>query len=267
MSVAASQELDGKVALVTGGTSGIGLAAADALVERGAAVVVCGHASADVEALDSRWGERALAVLADVRDEDAVSAVVEGAVGTFGRLDILVTAAGIQRYGNAADTDAPTWDDVFAVNVKGCFLAIKHALPHLRTSRSGAIVVVSSVQGHATQADVAAYTASKGALDALVRSVAIDEAVHGVRANSVCPGSVDTPMLRASARLFSDHSDAGVEATLQAWGAMHPLGRIAQPREVGEAIAFLAGPGASFITGTSLPVDGGLLAMLPVALP
>lgn len=154
------------------------------------------------------------------------------------------------------------------VNVKGCFLTVKHALPHLRASRGGgSIVIVSSVQAHACQSAVAAYTASKAALNALARSIAVDEAAHGVRANAVCPGSIDTPMLRSAARRFSDGTDAGEDALVRDWGLMHPLGRVGTAAEVAEVIAFLASGRASFVTGVRLPVDGGLLAKLPVVLP
>ena len=259
----------GKVALVTGGSQGIGRGCAEVLAEAGAAVAVCGlpdgHAEETVEAIRRDGGE-AFSTPANVADHDSVRRAVDQVVERYGRLDALVASAGIQRYGTVADTPEETWDEVFAVNVKGVFHAAQAALPYLRATR-GAIVVVSSVQGHVNQPNVAAYAASKGALDALVRSMAIDEAPHGVRVNAVCPGSVDTPMLRASARRFSDGTDAGADALVREWGRTHPLGRVATPREVGEVVAFLAGPRASFVTGEDVRVDGGLLATIGVALP
>ncbi|MEY9932401.1 NAD(P)-dependent dehydrogenase (short-subunit alcohol dehydrogenase family) [Catenulispora sp. GP43] len=264
------KEHAGRVALVTGGASGIGRATAELLAAAGAAVAVNGLREGDaaetVEAIAAAGG-RAVPVIADVCDASAVERAVQTAVDAFGRLDVLVTSAGIQRYGTVADTEEKTWDEVFAVNVKGVFLAARAALPHLRRSGDGAIVVVSSVQAVATQANVAAYTAGKGALGALVRSMAIDEAPYGVRVNAVCPGSVDTPMLRRSARLFSDGTQEGVDALLGQWGRAHPLGRIAQPAEVAEVVAFLAGRRSAFVTGADIRVDGGLLASLAVALP
>ncbi|MEV1173591.1 SDR family oxidoreductase, partial [Nonomuraea sp. NPDC049784] len=214
-------ENSGKVALVTGGSSGIGRATAELLAARGAAVAVNGleemDAHATVRAITEAGG-RAVPVAGDVSDAAAMEEAVRATVAAFGRLDVLVTSAGIQRYGTVTDTEEKLWDEVFAVNVKGVYLAARAALPQLRRSPAGAIVVVSSIQAAAAQANVAAYAAGKGALGALVRSMAVDEARYGVRVNTVSPGSVDTPMLRESARLFGDGSPEGVERTLADWG-------------------------------------------------
>ncbi|MEW1847062.1 SDR family oxidoreductase [Nonomuraea angiospora] len=257
-------ELDGKVAIVTGGHSGIGRATARLLSARGATVVAAGvpptgGADAPLPGVEH--------VELDVTDESATARLVEHVAAAHGGLDIVVAAAGVQRYGTAAETGADEWNEVLAVNVTGAFHAVKHALPHLRARGAGSIVIVSSVQAFVTQSAVAAYTTSKGALNALARSIAIDEAKNGIRANTVCPASVDTPMLRASARAFSDGTDQGAQELVESWGRMHPMGRVARPEEVAEAIAFLAGERASFITGIALPVDGGLLANAAVVLP
>lgn len=255
-------EFEGKTALVTGGSSGIGLAAAQLLAARGAQVVAASIAPSDTAVA----GGAIEHLRVDVTDEPSLAAAVDEIVRRHGRLDILVACAGIQRYGTAADTTSAGWEEVMAVNVKGAFLAAKYALPALRASGAGSIVFVSSVQAFVTQKGVAAYTASKGAINALARSIAVDEAQAGVRANVVCPGSVDTPMLRSAAAGFSDGTEEGAAELIASWGRSHPLGRVARAGEVAEAIAFLAGDRASFITGTSLNVDGGLLAQAAVAL-
>lgn len=263
-------ELAGRVAFVTGGSQGIGRAIVEVLAANGAAVGVCGLEADRVDetvAAVRAHGGLALAVPADVTDRSSVDRAVGATVERFGRLDALVTSAGIQRYGDVVDTDEATWDEVIAVNLKGVYLAAKAALPHLRTSGHGSVVVISSVQGHVPQAHVAAYAASKGALEMLVRSMAIDEAVHGVRVNAVCPGSVDTPMLRAAARRFSDGTDAGEQALVEQWGRSHPIGRVARPDEIAEVVAFLVSDRASFVTGEDIRVDGGLLSTLAVVLP
>ncbi len=265
-----SGEHGGRVALVVGGTSGIGRGAALELAAQGAAVAVHGLSESDAAAVVAEiesHGGRAIGIHGPIDDEATSVAAVEKTVAAFGRLDSLVLSAGIQRYGDVVSTPRETWDEVFAVNVTGAYIGAKHALPFIRQSPNGSVVIVASVQASAAQTQVAAYSASKGALVALARSMAVDEAAFGVRVNSVSPGSVDTPMLRASAALFGDGSAESIERTLTNWGTSHALGRIATVDEVAAAISFLCSPRASFITGIDLRVDGGLTAALPVPLP
>lgn len=254
-----------KVALVVGGTLGIGLAAAERLAAEGASVVVGGHDAASVEAALAALPPGSQGLAGDVRDPSHAAALVERAVSAFGGLDVLVYSAGVQRYGTVETTTAEEWAEVFGVNVGGIHLVAQRAIPALRARGGGAVVLVSSTQATASQTEVAAYTASKGAISALTRAMALDHAPDGIRVNAVAPGSVDTPMLRWAADLFK--GDASAEEVVAEWGRMHPLGRVATPAEVAAAIAFLAGDDARFVTGSELRVDGGLLAALPVGLP
>lgn len=255
-------DFDGLVAVVAGGSTGIGAAVVDRLAGDGARVVFCGHETSGVQATEKRTG--ATGMVADVRSAQQMSALIERAVESHGGLDILVNAAGIQRYGTVEDTTEEGWDEVLDVNLKGMFLTGKYAVPHLRARGGGSIVNVSSVQAYATQNQVLGYSVSKAGINALTRSMALDHAADGIRVNAVCPGSVDTPMLRASAELFKEDDTA--EETLVKWGRTHPLGRIAQPAEVAEVVAFLAGPRSSFVTGSEYRVDGGLLNKLAATL-
>jgi NAD(P)-dependent dehydrogenase (short-subunit alcohol dehydrogenase family) len=187
------------------------------------------------------------------------------AAETYGGVDVLVNSVGIQRYGSVVETEEEVWDEVLGVNLKGIYLASRYAIPKMRERGGGAIVNLSSVQAFASQKGVAAYTASKGAINALTRAMALDHAEENIRVNAVCPASVDTPMLRWSADLFK--GEKSIEETVKEWGKMHPVGRVARPEEVAEVIAFLASERASFVTGGEYKVDGGMLAALGVTLP
>lgn len=261
-------EFSGKAAIVAGGALGIGLAAARRLAQDEASVVICSDREDQVgQAVDDLRGEgfEVRGIRADVTSSADMIELVAFAVETFGGIDILVNSAGVQRYGTVVETGEDVWDEVLGVNLKGMYLSSKHAIPEMRKRGGGAIVNVSSVQAFASQKGVAAYTASKGGVNALTRAMALDHAEEGIRVNAVCPASVDTPMLRWSANLFK--GDKTADETVEDWGKMHPIGRVARPEEVAEVIAFLAGPRASFVTGGEYKVDGGMLAALGVSLP
>jgi len=263
-------EQSGRVALVTGGSSGIGRGAANELARQGASVVVHGltidEANLVVQEIRIAGGT-AIAAAGPIDDPETTQSAVALALSEYGQLDVLVTSAGIQRYGTALDTPIEVWDEVFNVNVKGVFLACKAALPEIRKSQAGAIAIIASVQASATQANVAAYTSSKGALLSLARAMAVDEGPYGVRVNSISPGTIDTPMLRNTARILSDGSPAGMQALVDDWGSAHALGRTGTIQELGSVISFVTSPRATFMTGDDIRVDGGLLARLAAATP
>jgi NAD(P)-dependent dehydrogenase (short-subunit alcohol dehydrogenase family) len=249
-------ELDGLCALVSGAAHGIGAATARALAAAGAHVTLADRDPA-VRETAAQMSETVNALVVDVSErrgcEDAVAAAVEHA----GRLDILVNNAGIQRYGSAEDTDEETWAEVIATNLSSVFRLSRAAVPHLRRGGAGSIVTVASVQAFAAQPRVAAYAASKGGAVALTRSMAVDLA-PSIRVNCVCPGSIDTPMLRWAAARDEGHVDERVAE----WASLHPMGRVGTAEEVAQTILFLAGPRSSFTTGAVHLVDGGLLALL-----
>lgn len=252
-----SLSFTGKVAIVTGAAAGIGLATASKLAELGAAVALLdrdGHAGQRAAEELTSTGRRASFFSCDVSRADEVERCVNAVAAQFGGVDVLVSNAGIQRYGNVVETSEQLWDDVMSVNLKGCFLAAKYAIPQMIKRGGGAVVVVGSVQSLSAVANSAAYVTSKHALLGLTRSIALDYAANGVRVNCVCPGSIDTPMLRWAAGLSADP-----QKVLDTCASLHPLGRTGSAEEVANAIAFLASDMASFITGAALLVDGGML--------
>lgn len=243
----------GKAILVTGGTRGIGRAAALAFARRGGRVAVMGRDPEAGEEVASLVGGPFLE--GDVRSDGDCRGAVRGALAALGRLDVLVNSAGvIFRNRTVEEHTESEWDDTFDTNVKGAFLMCRAALPALRESR-GAVVNLASYVGLVGFKGAAAYAASKAAVVNFTRTLALDYAAEGVRANCVCPGSVDTDMIRSAWEATGD-----VAAAARAWAGKHPLGRIATAEEVADVILFLASDDASFVTGVALPVDGGITA-------
>ncbi|HET6861917.1 MAG TPA: SDR family oxidoreductase [Pyrinomonadaceae bacterium] len=249
-----------KNVVVTGGAQGIGAATSALLAERGASVAIFDWDEVNgiktVREIEESGGKADFSRV-NVADYDSVERAVARVVEIWGSVNSLVVSAGIQRYGTALTTSTEEWNEVLGVNLQGAWNAARAVIPFLKRAGGGTIVNVSSVQALATQPNVLAYTVSKHALIGLTRSIAIDFANQNIRVNAVCPGSVDTPMLRWAASL-----DRNPESVLEACNQMHPLGRIAQPREVAEVIAFLAHESSSFVTGAVWTVDGGLMAQL-----
>ncbi|MEX2256504.1 MAG: glucose 1-dehydrogenase [Acidimicrobiia bacterium] len=251
------RRLDGKVAVITGAGNGMGRAASLLFASEGARVVVAdtveSAGNATVEAV-TRAGGTASFVAVDVVDEDAVAAMVRYAVDTYGGLHVLYNNAGIfpADDGGVTETPVPTWDRVMDVNLKGVWLGCKHGVPAMIESGGGSIVNVASfvaLMGAATPQ--IAYTASKGGVLAMTREIAVEHARNGVRANSLCPGPIETPML---AELMSDPEWARRRL-------VHiPMGRPGRAEELAKAALFLASDDSSYMTGASLVVDGGITA-------
>lgn len=265
MSITASSDFEGRIALVTG-TTGIGRAAALRLAAGGAKVEALGideHGNALLVETAKADGLDIVVRRTDVSVATDVEAAVRETVARWGGLDIIVNAAAVHPYGDAVETSPATFAQCLAVNVGSIHLTAHFGVPAMRQRGRGVIVNLSSVQGHACQAGVAAYVASKGAIHALTRAMALDFAADRIRVVSVSPGSVRTPILELAARTF-DGPDADIEAVFARFGAAHPLGRIGEPEEVAELIAFLASDKAGFITGSDYIVDGGLTAGLAV---
>lgn len=247
-------QLENKVALITGGNRGIGLAVAQLFAQAGAQVMLMARDQVRGESEAERI-PHAKFVQGDVTNAEACRQAVAETAQVFGGLDVLVNCAGIIfRNRTVEQITEEEWDATFNVNVRGTFLMCKYAMPALR-ERKGCIVNLSSYVGLVGFRGASAYAASKAAIVNLTRSMALDHAREGVRVNAVCPGSVDTEMIHTAWEQFGD-----VQAAQKLWAEKHPLGRIARPEEVARAVLFLASAEASFITGTALAVDGGLTA-------
>src|SRR5437762_10322750 len=245
-----------KVALVTGAASGMGLATAKAFADAGAAVALVDiNEDAVVSATDKLAGAggRAVGIRCNVADESDVAATVDRTVSTFGRLDAAFNNAGVQSPAlETADVSGEEFDRVNAINLRGVWTCMKHELRHMREQGSGAIVNCSSLGGLVGLPRRAAYHATKHGVIGLTRSAALEYAPRGIRINAVCPGTIDTPMVAA---MLEKQADAMKEIMRD-----QPIGRLGRPEEIASAVLWLCSPGAGFVIGHALTVDGGFTA-------
>ncbi len=251
-------QLANKVALITGGASGIGRATALLFVREGAAVVIADtHAQAGQAVVGeiTRAGGRACFESADVTRADDCRRVFERAIREFGKIDVLFNNAGIIRRATVLETSEEDWDRVMAVNVKSIYLLSREVIPHMQKAGGGSIINTASGWGLAGGAKAAVYCASKGAVVLLTKAMAVDHGPQNIRVNCICPGDTDTGMLRSEAQQLGEASDRFL-----AEAAKRPLGRVGSPEEIAQAALYLASDASSFVTGAALVVDGGGLA-------
>jgi NAD(P)-dependent dehydrogenase (short-subunit alcohol dehydrogenase family) len=246
-----------KVIVVTGGASGIGRATAGEFARRnGTVAIIDRNDEAGRETAETLRAEGHAAEYfhVDLAAGMEVEQAVNRLAGTMGGIDVLVNNAGIQRYGTATTTSEQEWDEVLNANLRSAFLASKYAIPHMIRRGGGSIVITGSVQSVTAQRNSVAYVVSKHALLGLTRSLAIDYAKDNIRVNCVCPGAIDTPMLRWAASLDKDP-----ERVIEFCHKLSPLGRMGRPEEIAQVIVFLASHLASYVTGSAIMADGGLL--------
>jgi hypothetical protein len=254
-------KLNGKVAIVTGAGLGIGRGIATVLAREGARVVVANRdrrpTGEDTAAAIRAEGGDAVAIRCDVSEQGDVQRMVAQTVDRYGRLDILVNNAAIGMYKTVEELTSEEWDLCLGTNLKGMFLCSKYAIPHLRQAGGGSIVSISSVHAFRTTASCSPYAATKAGQVALTRAMALDYARERIRVNAVCPGWTRSALVEG---IFAASGDA--ERMERAVAARQPMGRIGEPEDIGRAVAYLCSEDAAFITGTTLVVDGGLLALL-----
>ncbi len=252
-------KLKNKTALITGGGTGIGKATAFLFAKEGAKVVITGRREkvlqetvheAKTENLEIEY------VVSDVSKEEDCKAAVDYTVSKFGGINILFNNAGVSYMGMTHETSTELWDETFDINVKGTYLMSKYAIPYMLKEKSGCIVNNSSILGlKASPAGFAAYTSSKGAVNQLTRSMALEYADKGIRVNGICPGTIYTPMMDD---LFDKWGDR--EVGENRYISVHPIGRLAEPEEIAHAVLFLCDDEIKFMTGSMLSVDGGMSA-------
>ncbi|MGI9533521.1 MAG: SDR family NAD(P)-dependent oxidoreductase [Thermodesulfobacteriota bacterium] len=251
-------KLEGKVALITGGSLGLGKATAHLFAQEGANVVITGRTEKTLVEKVSKAkeaGHEISHLVSDVSKESDCREAVDFTIDKYGKIDILFNNAGILGTGLTHETDIEYWDKIFDINVKGTFMMSKFTIPHMLENGGGCIVNNSSILGLKAVPGVAAYNATKGAITQLTRSMALDYATQNIRVNAICPGTISTPMVEGLLDGFPDR-----EAGEELFKSFHPMGRFGTPEEIANAVLFLCDDSVKFMTGTMLSVDGGWVA-------
>jgi len=249
--------LKNKIAIITGGGSGIGLSSARLFCQEGAKVVIFGRRKNRLENAvqdigKNKIGENVLAVSGDITRQEDIKRLVETTVNAYGRVDILVNCAGIFTGSPLHEMEDDEWNATLDLNMTGVFRLTREVLPHMIRQKSGSIVNISSILGLVAAPGTSAYNVSKGALNQFTRSLAVEYGSSGIRSNAICPGLIATELTE---ELMSDTD------LMQEWSKNYPIGRFGQPEDVAQACLFLASDESSFITGAILPVDGGYTAL------
>ncbi len=247
--------LNGKVCIVTGSANGIGLSIAERFLSEGAIVLIADLNADQAEIEAARLGEKAFARYVDVTSSESVKYLIDQAVERFGKIDVLVNNAGLGVAANVVDTTEEDFDRVISVNLKGVFLGMRYAIPHMRRVGSGSIINMSSIGGLAGLYDRAAYCAAKGGVATLTKAAAIDHAMDGIRINAIAPGTVNTPWVQ---RITSTLPDP--EAARQKMRDRQAHGRLVEPEEVAAMAAYLASDESASTIGAIMLVDGGFTA-------
>ena len=251
-------KLDGKVALITGGSLGLGKATAELFVKEGAKVVITGRTEKTLQEAVEEAKNKGLEIdylVSDVSKEDDCKEAVDFTINKYGKIDILFNNAGVLHAALTHETDTETWDRLFNINVKGTYLMSKYAIPHMLENGYGCIVNNSSIAGLKGIPGISAYNSTKGAVTQLTRSMALDYAKQGIRVNAICPGTIETPMVDG---LLDKMPDRGGAEEL--FKSFHPMGRFGTADEIAHSVLFLCDDNIQFMTGSMLSVDGGWVA-------